>query len=190
MNKKVLVPIADGSEEIEAVTIIDVLRRAGARVTVAGIHSLQVTGAHGIRLLADMTVSECMDQSYDLIALPGGMPGSENLRNSIALSSLLIAQRDNDRWYAAICAAPAVVLAPLGLLENRHATCFPGFINQLGGALHSEDRVVVDGRCITSQGPGSALEFAVKLVAVLFGNEKAAEVAAGMVLFPALLGGD
>ncbi len=182
MNKNVLIPIADGTEEIEAVTIIDVLRRAGARVTVAGVDSREITAAHGVRISTDKLISECLGEAFDLIALPGGMPGAENLRNSKALASLLVAQRDNDRWYAAICAAPAVVLAPLGLLTNRQATCYPGFTGRLEGATVSDERVVVDGRCITSKGPGSAMEFAVKLVSILFGETRAAEVSADLLM--------
>lgn len=182
MTKKVLVPIADGSEEIEAVTLIDVLRRAGATVTVAGVGGVEITASRGVKLVADKPISECLDETFDLIALPGGMPGSENLRNSKELCALLNAQRTENRWYAAICAAPAVVLTPLGLLADRHATCHPHFIGKLGNALASQDRVVVDGPCVTSQGPGTALEFALKLVGLLFGEKKATEVGAPMVL--------
>ena len=182
MDKKVLVPLADGAEEIEAMTIIDVLRRAGANVTAAGINALEVTAAHGVRLLADKLISDCADETYDMIVLPGGMPGSENLRNSKLLEDLLLNQRNEGRWYAAICAAPAVVLAPLGLLADHHATCYPGFTGQLRDATVSDDRVVVDGRCITSKGPGSAMEFAVTLVSILFGEAKADEIAAGLLM--------
>ena len=182
MIKQVLVPIADGSEEIEAVTIIDVLRRAGASVTVAGVGALQITASRGVKIVADRLISECIGETYDLIALPGGMPGAENLRDSKELIRLLEAQRAENRWYAAICAAPAVVFAPHGWIAGRHATCHPNFFGQLGSAIVSTDRVVVDGHCITSQGPGSALEFALKLVVVLFGEKKAAEVASPMVM--------
>jgi 4-methyl-5(b-hydroxyethyl)-thiazole monophosphate biosynthesis len=176
------VPLADGAEEIEAMTIIDVLRRAGADVTVAGIGSIEVTAAHGVRLFADKMISECTGEIYDMIALPGGMPGSENLRASKPLADLLVKQQKEDRWYAAICAAPAVVLAPLGLLTGRRATCYPGFTEKLMGATVSDNRVVVDGRCITSKGPGSAMEFAVTLVLVLFGETASDEVAAGLLM--------
>lgn len=182
MVKQVLVPIADGSEEIEAVTIIDVLRRAGACVTVAGVETLQITASRGVRIVADKLISECVSETYDLIALPGGMPGAENLRNSKELIRLLEEQQAQNRWYAAICAAPAVVFAPHGWLTGRHATCHPNFAGQLGDAIRSSDRVVLDGHCITSQGPGTALEFALKLVVVLFGEQRAAEVASPMIL--------
>jgi protein deglycase len=182
MSKKVLVPIADGSEEIEAVTIIDVLRRAGASVTVASVGTLEITASRGVKIVADKLISECVGEPYDLIALPGGMPGAENLRASKVLCALLNTQQSENKWYAGICAAPAVVFAPLGLLAQRHATCHPNFIQKLGNAIPSVERVVVDGPCITSQGPGSALEFSLKLVAVLFGENKAVEVGNPMVL--------
>jgi 4-methyl-5(b-hydroxyethyl)-thiazole monophosphate biosynthesis len=181
MNKNVLVPLANGAEEIEAMTIIDVLRRAGADVVIAGVEALEITAAHGVRLMADKPISECTNETWDMIVLPGGMPGAENLHNSTSLADLLVRQEKEGRWYAAICAAPAVVLAPLGLLEGRHATCYPGFTEKLQGATVSEERVVVDGHCITSKGPGSAMEFAVALVSVLFGEAKADEVAAGLL---------
>ena len=182
MDKKILVPLADGAEEIEAMTIIDVLRRVGADVTIASVGSLEVTGAHGVKLIADKLISQCTDDTYDMIALPGGMPGSENLRDSKPLSDLLVKQQQDNRWCAAICAAPAVALAPLGLLTGRRATCYPGFTKQLQGAKVSDDRVVVDGRLITSKGPGSAMEFAITLVSVLFGKTTADEVAAGLLV--------
>ena len=135
-----------------------------------------------MRLIADRPISECTNESYDLIALPGGMPGAQNLHASKAIRDLLNTQWHENRWIAAICAAPAVVLAPMGFLKNRRATCHPDFTGQLGDAISATERVVVDGRIITSQGPGSALEFALKLTAILFGEAKMAEVAAPMVL--------
>jgi 4-methyl-5(b-hydroxyethyl)-thiazole monophosphate biosynthesis len=182
MTKKILVPIADGTEEIEAVSIIDVLRRAGASVTVAGIGNLQIIASRGVRLVADKLISECLDDNYDLIALPGGMPGAANLRDSKELELLLIRQQSRGRLYAAICAAPAVVLQHHGLLNNRRATCHPNFVDQLENTDAVESRVVVDGLCVTSRGPGTALEFAVKLVELLYGEEKAKEVAEPLVL--------
>ena len=182
MKKKVLVPLADGFEEIEAVTIIDVLRRAGAIVTVAGVGALQITASRGVRVVADKLIADCTTESYDLIALPGGMPGAENLYASGMVRNLLHTQWNENRLIAAICAAPAVVLAPMGLLKGRRATCHPSFFKQLGNAISSRDRVVVDDRIITSQGPGSALEFALKLAEILFGETKAADVSAPMVL--------
>lgn len=182
MSKRVLVPIANGSEEIEAVTIIDVLRRAGAEVTVASVGSLQITASRGVKIVADKLIGECRDETYDLIALPGGMPGAENLRDSKELIEIMEKQRDRNGWYAAICAAPAVIFAPRGWLSGRNATCHPNFTEKMMDAIHSSDRVVVDGNCVTSKGPGTALEFALKLVAVLYGDQKADEVAKPMVI--------
>jgi 4-methyl-5(b-hydroxyethyl)-thiazole monophosphate biosynthesis len=182
MNKTVLVPLADGTEEIEAMTMIDVLRRADAQVTVAGVPTLEITAAHGVKFTADKLISECIDEAYDMIALPGGMPGAENLRDSKPLTDLLVNQRESGRWYAAICASPAVVLGSHGLLTGRSATCYPGFAGGLGGATESDERVVVDGPCITSKGPGSAMAFALTLVSILFGEAKTDEVAAGLLV--------
>ncbi len=179
MSKKVLIAIADGIEELEAVTIIDVLRRAKADVTVASVGSKQVTASRSVKLVADVLIADCADQVYDLIALPGGMPGAENLRDSNVLIELLKAHAKSGRFYAAICASPAVVLKYHNLLAGKKATCYPSLISELD---NSEDaKVVVDGSCITSQGPGTALEFSLKLVEILFGKEKTEEVAQAML---------
>jgi 4-methyl-5(b-hydroxyethyl)-thiazole monophosphate biosynthesis len=182
MTKTVLVPIADGSEEIEAVCIIDTLRRAGAEVTVASAGSLQVTASRGVKLVADALIADCVRQTYDCIALPGGMPGAEHLRDSAELIGLLKKQKQAGRLYAALCASPAVALRPHGLLDGIRATCFPSFRDRLDPAYASDDRVVVDGRCVTSQGPGTALEFALKLVELLVGPAKAREVGSAMLV--------
>ncbi len=181
MSKKVLVPIADGIEELEAVSIIDVLRRAGAHVTVASVAKLQVTASRGVKLVADRLIAECVGETYDLIVLPGGMPGAEHLRDSKELEMLLRRQAEQGRLYGAICASPAVVLHHHGLLAQKRATCYPGFGDQLQDMGAAEARVVVDGQCITSQGPGTALEFSLKLVELLYGQEKAGEVARAMI---------
>jgi 4-methyl-5(b-hydroxyethyl)-thiazole monophosphate biosynthesis len=182
MVKKVLVPIADGTEEIEAVCIIDVLRRAGAAVTVASTGGLQVTASRGVKLIADKLIGDCMDETYDLVVLPGGMPGAGHLRDSKDLESILTQQKNQGRLYGAICAAPAIVLQHHGLLGQRQATCHPGFVSYLENMESVESRVVVDGNCVTSRGPGTALEFALKLVELLYGDEKAREVAEPMVI--------
>ncbi len=182
MSKKVLVPIADGTEEIEAVCIIDVLRRAGGSVTVASVDALQVTASRGVKLVADKLIADCVNENYDLVVLPGGMPGAEHLRDSKELEQILRRQQQEQRFYGAICASPAVVLQHHGLLEQRLATSHPSFVHQLENTEAVASRVVVDGGCITSRGPGTALEFALKLVELLYGEEKAKEVAAPMVL--------
>lgn len=185
MAKKVLVPIADGTEELEAVCIIDVLRRAGAEVTVASVMEdrLQVTASRGVKLVADRLMKDCTAVTYDLIALPGGMPGAGHLRDSKELEQLLKRQNREGKLYAAICASPAVVFFPHGLLSHRRATCHPGRVQTFENSdTESVDsRVVVDGNCITSQGPGTAIEFSLKLVELLFGEQKAGEVAGPMV---------
>ncbi|NIM17226.1 MAG: DJ-1 family protein [Candidatus Aminicenantes bacterium] len=182
MSKKVLVPIADGSEELEAVAIIDILRRAGADVVVASVDQLQITASRGVKIVADLLISQCMNETYDLIGLPGGMPGAEHLRDSVELVRMLKRQREEGRLYAAICASPAVVFQPHGLLEQRRATCHPGRIEALENKEAADSRVVVDGNCITSRGPGTAMEFALKLVELLFGPQKEKEVAGPLVL--------
>ena len=182
MEKTALVPIADGSEEIEAVTIIDVLRRAGTLVTVASVNNLQISASRGVNLVADCLIGDCAKQTYDLVALPGGMPGAECLRDNAILKHILVQQRDQGRLYAAICAAPAIVLETHGLLSQRRATCHPDFKHMLSDASSTGERVVYDANCVTSQGAGTALEFALMLVEVLFGREQRDAVAAPMIV--------
>jgi 4-methyl-5(b-hydroxyethyl)-thiazole monophosphate biosynthesis len=181
MKKKVLVPIADGTEELEAVTIIDTLRRAGAEVTVASVSDgLTVTASRGVKLTADRPIRACIHDTYDLIALPGGMPGAEHLRDCEELIDLLRVQKNENRLIGAICASPAVVLAAHGLLDDRKATCYPSFQDKLPNA--SNNVVVVDSNVITSQGPGTALPFALELVSRLLGAEIARKVAGPMLV--------
>lgn len=176
-----LVPVANGSEEIEAVTIIDVLRRSGADVTVASVESgLQVECSRGVKLVADVLIGDLADADFDCIAVPGGMPGAERLRDDPTLQHLLQRQAGSGRLITAMCAAPAVVLEPQGFLKGKVATAHPAFIDKLSSS--SEERVVSDGAVITSRGPGTAIEFALALVKALFGAEKAAEVAGPMVV--------
>ncbi|HOT90600.1 MAG TPA: DJ-1/PfpI family protein [Anaerolineae bacterium] len=183
MTIKVLVPIANGTEEIEAVCIIDTLRRAGADVTVASVEAtLQITASRGTKLVADAFIGDCANVIYDCIAIPGGMPGAEHLRDCEVLTTLLKQQHDAGRLYSAICAAPVVVLQHHGLLAGRHATCHPSFASQLENPAHVEKRVVVDGNCITSRGPGTAIEFALALIAALYGAEKAQEIGGHMLV--------
>ena len=186
MTKKALIPIANGTEEIEAVTIIDVLRRASIEVTVAGVGDsgeLHITGAHGITIATDCTIDDCTSALFDLIAVPGGLPGSENLAASTALDRLLREQAEEGRLYAAICAAPMLVLSSKGLLKDKIVTGHPMFQQNIEAKeVNGESRVVVDGNCITSQGPGTALDFALELVEQLCGVVKREEVGSRMVL--------
>jgi 4-methyl-5(b-hydroxyethyl)-thiazole monophosphate biosynthesis len=184
MVKKVLVPVANGSEEIETTTIVDTLVRGGASVTVASVeeNSLQVTCSRGIKLVADKFMHECAADEWDMIVCPGGMPGAERLRDSAELKAALLKQASEGKYYAAVCAAPAVVLQTHGLLEGKSATCYPApaFIDKL--ATRSDDKVVVDGNVITSQGPSTTLAFSIKLVEALFGTDTANTIAKQMLL--------
>lgn len=187
MIKRALVPIADGSEEIEAVCIIDTLRRADVEVTVASVMGRkEVVASRSTKIVADALVEECDQGGYDVIALPGGIPGAEHLRDSEPLIALLHKQNEAGQLYAAICASPAVALLPHDLLANRRATCFPSYLSLLDeadGVVASEDRVVVDDNLITSRGPGTAIEFALKLVEHLFDDpEKAAAIGERMLV--------
>ena len=186
MNKTALVPIAEGSEEIELVTIVDVLRRAGVEVTVASANSgdkLQICAARGTKIVADLMLDDCAKKHYDLIAVPGGLPGAEHLAEHPVLDSLLRDQAAQGKLFAGICAAPALVLATKGLLLDKTATCYPSFQQSLEAKeVDGAARVVVDGNCITSQGPGTALDFALELVEQLCGVVKREEVASPMVL--------
>jgi 4-methyl-5(b-hydroxyethyl)-thiazole monophosphate biosynthesis len=181
MVKRVLVPIANGTEEIEAVGIIDTLRRAGAEVTVASVEpSLQIKASRGVGLVADVGIADCAEQDFDVIVVPGGMPGAEHIRDSAAFTAQLKRHAAAGRWVAAICAAPVVVLQHHGLLEGYRATCFPSFAEQLHSREAAEERVVVDRNRVTSRGPGTAIEFALKLIELLFGADKAYEVGSRM----------
>ncbi|MCG3176744.1 MAG: Protein/nucleic acid deglycase 3 [Candidatus Omnitrophica bacterium] len=182
MTREALVVLAEGFEEIEAVTPIDVLRRAGVQVIVAGVGEEIVTGSHGIRLAADLKLEDYAG-TPDAVVLPGGMPGAENLRRSEAVQRLVQRAASGGKLIAAICASPAVALSGAGLTEGRTVTCYPGFEKQLpAGAKHSTERVVKDGSLLTSRGPGTALEFALALVRELAGEETARRLSEGMIV--------
>ena len=182
--KKVLIVVTDGFEEIETVTPIDILRRAGCEVIVAGLAKKVVTGSHGIVLTADIVLSdhgvgERLTASLpDALVIPGG-PGAEDLGRSTVVRDWIRRMSDAKKTVSAICAAPAAVLAPSGVLEGKKATCFPGYENRLGagGALFSQDRVVTDGRFITSRSPGTAMEFSLELARKLAGDAAADQIA-------------
>ena len=186
MTKKALVPIASGSEEIEVVTIIDILRRAGVEATIATCNlssGMEITAAQGTKIVAETSIDNCMNTEWDLIAVPGGVEGSNALAESESLTQLLQRQVTEGRFYAAICAAPALVLGSKGLLDNKTATCHPHFYQVIEAKkVDTESRVVVDGNCITSQGPGTAIEFALELVEQLCGIVKREEVASPLAL--------
>lgn len=182
MTLTALVPVADGTEDIEAVTLVDVLRRAGVEVTVASVAARrEVTCANGTRLLADTLHAEVAGREFDLIALPGGLPGAGHLRDTPALVQQLRAQDARGALLAAICAAPGVVLGTHGLIGTRHATAYPGFEDLLPAGSFRDQRVVRDGNLVTSRGPGTALEFALALVEALGLAGTAEQLAVGML---------
>jgi protein deglycase len=183
MDKKILVPIAEGFEMIEALSIVDVFRRAGAHVDLAAVtDNLQVTSSHRVKVIADLHLSDCIDKNYDLIALPGGIPGAQNLQKSTILTELLKKQNNQNKLYGAICAAPALVLEHHGLLQGKNATCHPGFAEKLSSHAYIHERVVVDKNCVTSRGAGTSIEFALELLGIIMGEEKKREVAKGMAI--------
>jgi protein deglycase len=189
MNKKILVPIASGSEEMEAVTIIDMMVRAGFDVTTASANldsSLIIKASRGVTLTADCPLSDLKGHSFDAIVLSGGVGGSEAFRDNSTLIDMLVSQRNAGGMVAAICAAPALVFAHHSLYSQATMTCHPGFKHLLN--QWNEQRVVVDqaSNLITSQGPGTALEFAITIIALLAGTEHAQQVLAPMVVHPAL----
>jgi 4-methyl-5(b-hydroxyethyl)-thiazole monophosphate biosynthesis len=179
----VLVPIADDSEEIETACITDTLVRAGAKVTVASVMSgrLQCTMSRGLKVVADVSIEECADLDWDAIALPGGMPGAERLRDSAVLTTLLKRQSAAGKTTAAVCASPAVVFAAHDLLPPSSATCYPAPAFKEKIATWTDASAIVDGHIITSQGPGTSLQFALKLVEVLYDKDKAEEIAKAML---------
>lgn len=177
--------LADGFEEIEALATVDLLRRADIQViTVSVGDSLTATGAHGIAVQADIMLCESPLPQADMLICPGGMPGASNLAANTVLASMLKEQYEQGRYVAAICAAPAVTLAPLGILRGRHATCYPGFETRLAeaGAIHTAERVVTDGNIITANGPSSAIPFALAIISALRDPATAKSVAQGILL--------
>ncbi|HCB13739.1 MAG TPA: DJ-1 family protein [Gammaproteobacteria bacterium] len=166
----VLVPLAQGCEELEAVTIIDLLRRAGAGVTVAGLEDGPVTASRGVVIMPETTLEAVLDQDFDLIVLPGGLGGAQRLEADRRISALLRRMTEQGRYVAAICAAPKV-LASAGLLENREVTAYPGILDDQAGVRLSSAAVVRDGTFITSRGPGTAMDFALTLIETLCGRQ-------------------
>lgn len=180
---RVLVPLAEGFEMIEALSVVDVFRRAAVQVDVAAVGSkLQVTSSHNVTVTADCMLADCAGNDYDLIVLPGGIPGAENLQKSDLLKEMLQKQRSSNKYYGAICASPAVVLEHHGLLEGKKATCHPGFAAALKSQENTGERVVADGNCVTGRGAGVSIEFGLELLEVLMGADKRKEVEKGMAI--------
>jgi protein deglycase len=182
MLKTALVILAEGFEEVEAIAPVDVLRRAGVRVTIAGVKDLLVKSSRKIGIEADILLGDLVEMP-DAVILPGGIPGATNLARSEEVAELIRNMNQAGKIIAAICAAPAVVLAPLGILDGKKATCYPGCEADFSGkTVHSKERVVVDGNIITSQGPGTALEFALEIAARLVGKDMADNVRGKMLI--------
>lgn len=169
-KKRVLVPLASGCEELEAVTIIDLLRRADIEVVVAGLRDGVVTASRGVRLLPDMSLDEALNQDFDMVALPGGLPGSDHLANDQRVRQLLQSMNDSGRFIGAVCAAPKA-LARSGVLEGRAATAYPGVLQAEQHPRITGDAVTRDGRIITSRSAGTVMDFALELVEALVGPE-------------------
>ena len=174
----VLIPLAQGCEELEAVTVIDLLRRAGIEVVSAGLDKQPVRASRGTVLIADTDLDSALQQDYDMVVLPGGMPGADHLDNDPRIQTLLKEMAANNKYTAAICAAPKV-LASSGVLGDKKATAFPGLLESLG-KTPAVETVVMDGKVITSRGPGTAMDFALKLIEVLVSKEKRDEVEKGL----------
>lgn len=171
MLKKAVVVLAEGFEEIEAIAPVDVLRRAGVRVTVAGLTGKIVKSSRGVGVQTDGLLADIKDLP-DAVILPGGLPGAANLARDTRLAVFLKRMVEDEKLIAAICASPALVLAPFGILDGKKATCYPGCETEFSSqVIHSKERVVRDGNIITSQGPGTALDFALEIVRALMGDE-------------------
>ena len=190
MAKHALVFLADGFEEVEAITPIDYLRRAGIEVTtcsvgVSAIGGQTAKGSHGIVVQADTSLAAqglLKATDWDAVLLPGGIPGAPNLAASEAVSALLRDMASAGKLVCAICASPAVVLSPLGLLKGRRFTCYPGLETEVKDGTWSEARVVVDENLITSRGAGTAADWAITIISKLVDEETAEVIAAKVVL--------
>jgi len=173
----VLVPLAQGCEELEAVTITDLLTRAGMSVTTVGLDNKPVTASRGMVLLPDTLIDNVMDKSFDLIVLPGGLPGADTLQQDKRVQKKLKLMAVENKTIAAICAAPKA-LASAGLLEGKSFTSYPGSLDScnIKDMKYSDDSVVIDGNIVTSRGPGTAMDFALVLIEILLGKDKRDEV--------------
>jgi len=180
--KKVYVFLAYGFEDIEALIPVDVLRRGGVEVVTVAVEEDMpvVTSAHGVPIMADTLLSDCDFSDADLLLLPGGMPGAQNLYDNKTVCKAVVDQIAAGRRVGAICAAPAVVLGQLGLLEGKRATCYPGFEHLLEGAQYTAELCTVDGLITTGEGPAAALPYAYELLRQLKGEQVAHDVAEGM----------
>jgi 4-methyl-5(b-hydroxyethyl)-thiazole monophosphate biosynthesis len=173
---KIIAYLADGLEEVECLTVVDLLRRGSQQVEMVSIgEDKMITGSHGIQIIADKVIADCDPTSADVLFLPGGMPGTTNLANCKAVTDALIEANASGKHLAAICAAPSV-LGVLGLLDGKKATCYPGFEEELKGAKVMRDGVVTDGQVTTAKGMGYAVDLGVELLRILCGEDIAKAV--------------
>ena len=180
--KKVLIPLAQGCEELEAVTIMDLLTRAGIEVVSAGLDDLPVKCSRNTVIIPDTTIEKIINDSFDLIVLPGGLPGADHLRDDERIIQLIQKQAELNKPVAAICAAP-IVLAKAGLLENKKATSFPNVLSELNLAntTITNTTIETDGNIITSRGPGTAMDFSLYLIGHLLGEDVKEKIAKQLV---------
>lgn len=178
---RVALILADGFEEVEAVAIVDVLRRAEIEVVIAGLHQGPLSSARKVRVLPDAGVDSIRAEDFDMIVLPGGQPGSDNLNADGRVRALIRDFHAKGKLTGAICAAP-YILANAGILDGKHATSYPAYRDRLGAAVYEEKAVVEDGNILTSRGPGTALCFGLAIVQRLSGNKKAQQIKEAMLL--------
>lgn len=177
---KIIVPISNGFEEIEAITIIDVCKRANIQVTIASIENLETIGAHGIKIIADTNIENINCNDFDMIVLPGGLPNAFTLAENVKVQSLLKEFKESKKKIGAICAAP-YALHKAGVL-NKNFTCYPSFEQKIKlDGYHDNDSVVIDNNVITSRGPATAMNFALEIVNILCGNEVYTSVKNGLL---------
>lgn len=174
---RVLVPLAQGFEELEAITITDLLTRAGVEVTTAGLDDNPVTASRGITIIPDTSIDKVLDQKFDMVVLPGGLPGADHLRDNEHVQALIKKQAAEGKYVGAICAAPKA-LAEAGLLEGKTATAYPGVLEALGNdQIHVKNSALeIDGNIVTSRGPGTAMDFTLTLIELLEGESRRTEV--------------
>lgn len=174
---RALVLLAQGCEELEAITITDLLVRAGVEVTTAGLDKQAVTASRGTRIIPDSDIDQLVNNQYDLLVLPGGLPGADHLRDDARVQAMLTKQAASNQFIAAICAAPKA-LAKAGLLHGKQVTCYPGALDGAGltSTIISSNAIEIDGKIITSRGPGTAMDFALTLIELLEGTDKRNQV--------------
>jgi len=175
-----LVLFAQGSEELEAITVVNILRRGGVNVTLAGLEAGPLRGSRQTMLLPDTTLDEALQHAYDMVVLPGGLPGTDHLRSDPRVLRLVQEMSRQGRYVCAICAAPSV-LAAAGLLDGKRATAYPGTLDAYPHVVRQTSAVVEDGKLITSRGPGTAMDFALTLVERLCGRANREQVEASLV---------